>query len=136
MSSNTVKPATNEGLQMNEEVRVYLDGLLEDAGLKATDEMLNDELCKELYARLDHYIAKVIVEHLPAERLDEFVKMNEERKPKTEIEKFFKTHVPNYEEVFTTALADFRQMYLGTTAAVKNSSDGTPKNSSPIKKEE
>ncbi len=119
MTSNQNTTTQSNELQMSDEVRIYLEGLLEDAGLKPTDEMLKNELLKEIYVRLDHYLATVILDNMPPEFLDEFIKMNEEKKPKEEIEQFFKDKVPNYKEVLTKAFADFREMYLGNITAVR-----------------
>ncbi len=69
---------------------------------KETYEILKNELLKEVYVRLDHYLATVILDNMPPEFLDEFIKMNEEKKPKEEIEQFFKDKVPNYKEVLIT----------------------------------
>ena len=119
----TKTPQTS-GLQMTQEVKVYLEGLLEDAGITPVDELMKEELLKEIYVRLDNYLATVILDNMPTEHLDTFIKMNEEKKSKEEMETFFKEKVPNYKEILTKAFADFRDLYLGNITAARNA----PKN--------
>jgi len=119
----TKTPQTS-GLQMTQEVKVYLEGLLEDAGITPVDELMKEELLKEIYVRLDNYLATVILDNMPTEHLDTFIKMNEEKKSKEEMETFFKEKVPNYKEILTKAFAGFRDLYLGNITATRN----TPKN--------
>lgn len=105
------------------EIRGYIESLLQDAGMTTLDEQMKEEMVKEVYARLDIFIASSIVESLPADYLEDFIKLNEEKKSKEEIENFLKEKMPNYEEVFAKAFADFRSEYLGGVAVSRN----TPK---------
>ena len=102
------------------EVKTYLEGLLADAGMSFTDDQMKEEMVKELYARLDNYVASIIVDYLPSEHYETFIKMNEEGKPKEEVENFLKQNLPNAQTVFAKAFADFRQMYLGGVAVKRN----------------
>lgn len=106
--------------QIDPQVRTFIDGLLQDAGMTAVDETMREEMVKELYVRLDNYLATVIAESLPSEHFDEFIKMNEEKKSREEVEKFLQDKVPNVSEVFAKAFADFRAMYLGNVAVARN----------------
>lgn len=99
-------------MQIPPEIRSFLEGLLEDAGVKAEGEM-KEEMLRELFQRLDTYIITSIVEKLPPENLDEFIKMNEEKRSKEEIEQFVKAHVPSASEFFADTFLKFRQLYLG-----------------------
>ena len=102
------------------QVRTFIEGLLTDAGMTAVDDTMREEMIKELYVRLDNYLASVIAESLPQEHFDDFIKMNEEKKSREEVEKFLQDKVPNVNEVFTKAFADFRAMYLGNVAVARN----------------
>lgn len=76
-------------------------------------------MIKELFARLDNFIASAVIEKLPPENLDEFIKMNEEKKPQAEIEKFLKDNMPNSQDVFANAFSEFRDLYLGNISAAR-----------------
>lgn len=129
MDSQT-KPITNTppapALTIPPEIHAFLDGLLTDAGMTTLDDDTREEMIKELFVRLDHYITTVIIEKLPPENLDEFMKLNEEKKPMSEIQKYLMAKMPNTEEVFATAFADFRDLYLGNVTTVRDVAQDTP----------
>lgn len=102
------------------EIRNYLEGLLEDANMTTLDDNMREEMIKELYARLDVFITTAIVENMPPEHMETFIKMNEEKKSKEEVEEFLKEKMPNAQEVFAKAFVDFRSHYLGSTTVAKN----------------
>lgn len=110
----------NQTAQIPQEVMVFLEGILEDAGMTALDKDMHDEMVAELYARLDNYMVGVIIDNMPEEHLETFVKMNEENKPKEEIEKFIQEKMPKAGEVFAGAFAKFRELYLGGIAVARN----------------
>lgn len=102
------------------EVRAYLEGLLADANMQFKDDGVKEEMIKELFARLDQYLAGIIVENMPDKHLEAFMKLNEENKSKEESEAFIKEKLPNSQEVFAQAFADFRAMYLGNVTVARN----------------
>ncbi len=106
--------------QIPQEVRSFLEGLLQDAGMTFTDNEMKEEMIKELYARLDNYIASVVVDYLPPEHFETFIKMNDEKKSKQEIENFLKEKLPDAQNVFAKAFADFRAMYPGNVTVARN----------------
>lgn len=117
-SSNLDQEKTD--LIISQEVRTYLEGLLEDAGMVMTDDLLKEEMIKEIYVRLDNYLTTTIIDNLPSEDLDTFIKMNTEKRSKEEIENFLKEKMPNYKSVLADAFADFRNQYLGSVTAARN----------------
>ncbi|MDO8498423.1 MAG: DUF5663 domain-containing protein [bacterium] len=111
---------TSRALSIPSEVRSFLEGLLQDAGMNALDAEMKEEMMKELCARLDNFLTSTIIDNLPAENLDTFIQMNEEKKPKSEIEQFLKEHMPNTEDVFAKAFMEFRDLYLGNVSVARN----------------
>lgn len=103
-------------LQIPAEVRTFLEGLLSDAGMTSLDEGMKEEMIKELYVRLDNFITASLIDKLPPEHLEAFIKMNEEKKPQAEIEQFLKQNLPNYGEVLANTFIQFRENYLGNVA--------------------
>jgi hypothetical protein len=103
------------------EIRIYLEGLLIDAGMTSTEENLHEEMINELYLRLDNFIVATIINNIPDEDLEEFIRLNEEKRPKEELEKFLKEKIPNFQDVFAQAFIEFRDLYLGSYTVAKNS---------------
>jgi Protein of unknown function (DUF5663) len=97
------------------EVKAFLEGILRDSGMTVDKEM-QSEMIKELFQRLNTFIVSQLIDHMPKKYRDTFIKMNEEKRPKAEIERFVQEHVPNVEKVFTNAFAEFRKMYGGKGA--------------------
>lgn len=102
----------DQQLQIPQEIRAFLDGILKDANMTLTDSM-REEMIKDLYVRLDNFITGVIIDHLPDKYYDEFIKLNEEKKPQAEIEAFLKEKMPDHQKVFRDAFSQFRELYLG-----------------------
>lgn len=107
-------------LEIPTEIKGFLESLLQDANMATLDDSMKEEMLKELYARLDNFLTSTMMDHMPAEHLETFIKMNEEKKERAEIEQFIKEKIPNAEDVFTKAFMEFRDLYLGNVAAVKN----------------
>jgi hypothetical protein len=95
-----------------EDIRQYLDNILQEAGMLTLDDKAREAMIQELFYQLDTYLASVIVKELNPEDLEKFVKMNEEKKSKEEIEAFVKHAVPNAQQIFSDAFGDFRDLYL------------------------
>ncbi len=114
-----------EQTQIPQEVRTFLEGLLQDAGMTFADNQMKEEMVKEVYARLDSYIASVVVDKLQPADFEVFIKMNDEKKSKEEIEAFLKEKVPDSQNIFAKAFADFRQMYLGNVTVARNTPEPT-----------
>ena len=104
---------TSNTLEIPAEVRTFLEGMTEDAGMNLVVDDMKEEMVKELYLRLDAYITSVIATALSEKNLAEFIKMNEDKKPKAEVEQFLQDNVPNSKELFAKAFSDFRALYIG-----------------------
>ena len=107
-------------LQIPAEVREFLEGILKDASMTYADETMHEELINELFVRLDSYMTSVLVDALPAEKLDEFMKMNEENKSREDIENYIRENVPNAQDLLTKAFMNFRDLYLQGVTVARN----------------
>jgi hypothetical protein len=114
------KKMDNNKQTIPNEIRAFIEAVLADTGMIEPDEEVKEEMVKELYVRLDEYITAAIVENLPEEQVDEFIKMNEEKKPMDEIQKFLIDKMPNSKEVFENAFSGFRNMYLNNVNLHRN----------------
>lgn len=81
--------------------------------MQVVDEEMKEQILIELYSRLDNFITAAIIKNMPPEHTEEFIKLNEENRPKEEIDKFMTEKIPNSGEIFAQALVDFRDIYLG-----------------------
>jgi hypothetical protein len=100
------------GSQIPPDVKSILEKCMEDARLKSPKKRTDYEMLKELHGRLDVLMFDEILTYLPAKHLDAFVKMNDEKRPRGEIDKFLEENMPNAEKVFAGALAKFRECYV------------------------
>lgn len=107
-------------VQIPQEVRAFLESLLQDAGMTTLDKDMREDMIKNLFIRLDNFMLTTIVEGLPAEKLEEFTKMSEGKADRTELEKYLKEHIPNATEVFARAMLEFRDIYLGSVEGARN----------------
>lgn len=110
----------NNNQTIPEEVKPYLEGLLADAGITPVDEKMQEDMMKELYVRLDNFLASAILDNMPPEHLEAFIQLNEKHVSKEEVEGFLQEHLPNTKEVFAKAFVEFRDLYLGNTALVNH----------------
>jgi hypothetical protein len=108
-----------QGQAIPPEIREFLEAMLQEAQLTTLDDQMKEGMVQELFYQLDNYLTSVIVDSMKPEDLEAFIKLNEERKPKEEIENFVREKVPNAEEIFTQAFVDFRNMYLDNVAKAK-----------------
>ncbi len=109
--------------QIPPEIRGFIENLIREAGITPIDDAMNEEIILEIYSRLDNFITTTITENMPPEHLDEFIKLNEENRPKEEIEAFMREKMPNSQDIFAKAFVDFRDIYLGNVA-IKNPDQG------------
>lgn len=107
-------------LEIPGEIRTFLEGLLADSGMQIVDNEMHEEMIKELFARLDNFITSTIMDNLPPDQLEAFIKLNEEGKSRAEVEQFLKDKIPNTQEVMTKAFMEFRDLYLGNVTAARN----------------
>lgn len=105
-------PFTEPFMQIPPEVTTVLESVLEDAGIKSSDERLDNETLKELHDQLDIVMYFEILTYLPGQHLDAFVKMNDENRPRGDIDTFLQENMPNAEHVFEGALARFLEHYM------------------------
>lgn len=113
-------PNNNPPVEIPPEVRGYLENLIRDANITTLDDKMRGNLIVELYQRLNDFITSTIVNNLPPESLETFIKMNEDKKPQAEIEQFFKDKIPNAEEVMAKAFIEFRNLYIGNVEISRN----------------
>src|SRR5260221_13647288 len=101
-----------DSIQIPAEIRAYLEDLITEAQVPVFEDRAKEDLIQYLFERLDRFLAAKIVENMKPEDTEAFIKLNEEKKPREEIDAFIKDHMQNPQEVFTRAFVDFRDFYL------------------------
>lgn len=116
-------------VQIPVEIRAYLEDLIIEAQVPVMDDKAKEELIQYLFERLDRFLAAKIVENMTPEDTETFIKMNEEKRPREEIDQFIKDHMQDAQEVFTRAFVDFRDFYLTAQA---NAPQGGTQPATPV----
>jgi hypothetical protein len=104
-------PLTQPFMDIPPEVITVLETVLEDAGMKSSDEQMDYEALKELHDRLEVIMYFEILTYLPGHHLDAFIKMNDENISRRDIDRFLQENMPDAEKVFAGAIAKFRAYY-------------------------
>lgn len=120
MNTSSKDKQTQQQTPIPNEIRIFLEGLLDDADIHAVDDQVRETMLQDLFVRLDAYIAASLVDMLPKENFDEFIKMNKENKPQQEIEVFLKEKIPDFAQKMTVVFGNFREMYLGNMVTKKD----------------
>ncbi len=107
-------------IQIPPEVRTYLENILQDAGMTtALDNQMKEDMMIELYKQLDNYLASVVIDKMPPEYVEEFIKLNEQVATKEQAEAFIKQKLPNAQQVLAEAFVHFRDMYVHNVSVAK-----------------
>lgn len=107
----------NQTITITPEIREFLETLLTDANILNLDETQKEGMIQELFVQLDSFIAATVVKSLPPEKMEEFMKMSDEKRPQDEMQNFLQTNVPDVQNVFINAFTEFRNIYLKNTGA-------------------
>lgn len=98
------------------DVRTYLEGIIEDAGMTAPTREMQEETIKELTGKLNAFIIGEIFDHMPKQYLEAFTKLYEQNRPQAEINRFIEEHMPNARQVFAEIFEKFRRVYGGKSS--------------------
>ncbi|HLL60841.1 MAG TPA: DUF5663 domain-containing protein [Candidatus Nitrosocosmicus sp.] len=112
-----------QDIKIPQDIRTFLEGILQDAGMVTLDDATREEMIKELFVRLDKHLTNTIVEAMPDEHIEEFLSMQEQNKPREELEQFIIDKIPNNQQVFLNAFSTFRDEYLGSVDEAKKEQD-------------
>ena len=112
--------STAAQIQIPPEIRTYLENILQDAQMTtALDNQMREDMVFELYKQLDNYLASVVVDKMPPEFVEEFIKLNEQPTTKQQAEAFIKEKLPNSQQVLAEAFVHFRDMYVHNVSAAR-----------------
>jgi Protein of unknown function (DUF5663) len=97
--------------QIPEEIRAYLEGILEDGEMVLRDEA-KEKMMQQLFVELNRFLLTKVVQVLPQEKMEAFVKLNESNPAPEKITEYLQQNLPNAQEVFQQAFEEFREIYL------------------------
>ena len=120
MDNNAASQTQSHVIQIPPEIRAFLQSVLNDANMHPVDDVMQEAMIQEMFERLDKMVALKMVEELSDENLEEFTKLNEEKKTKEEVDQFFKEKVPNARDIFAKAFVEFRDIYLNNVEVVRD----------------
>lgn len=98
---------------MTPEIHDYLKQLLVDAGQTDLGAELEETMIQDLSTRLEDRLTLAAIEKLPQEKQDELANLAQEKSNAPQVMEFLQKNIPDYDQVFAQALADFREIYLG-----------------------
>ena len=102
---------TQPAVQIPDEIRTFLSSVIDDAQLVTTDKRVREQMIQNLFVELDRFILTRIAKALPKGKLEEFLKVD--KTPSSEkMTAYLKENLPNAQQVFQDAFADFRDIYL------------------------
>lgn len=94
------------------EIRGFLADLMEEAEVFITDPILKEENLQKLVERLDKLLSIRLASRLSDEQMQAFSKMNEEGKSKQEVDTYLRKNIPDVDNLFKDAFAEFRLLYV------------------------
>ncbi len=100
--------------EIPQDIRAFLENILEDAGMTLTPE-LKEPMLFDLYTRLEKKLIADAMENMKPEDVEAFTQVIQTSTNKEEIEQFINAHLPNAKEVFVQSLVDFRTYFLAGT---------------------
>ncbi|MCC7196705.1 hypothetical protein IT413_00740 [Candidatus Peregrinibacteria bacterium] len=98
---------------MTPEIHDYLKQLLVDAGQTDLGTELEETMIQDLATRLEDRLTLAAVEKLPQDKQEELTNLAADKENAKQVMEFLQKNIPDYDEVFAQALADFREIYLG-----------------------
>ncbi len=104
----------NNNKKITPQMQLFLENLLLDSGLKFTDEFTKQKMIEDLYFKLDEFLGIVIEENLSDDDLVEYFNLRVVNTKAETLEKFLKTKIPNFDNLISMAMLEFRNVYLSS----------------------
>lgn len=101
--------------QISPDIKLFLENLLEDAGMQLTDE-LKESMIVDLNNRLEKKLIADAIDNMQPQDVEAFIALLQQSNgDKVQVESFINSKVPNSKEVFMKSLVDFRNYFLEGT---------------------
>lgn len=93
----------------------YVNRLIQEKGFTDVQEEVMSELKMDLEKRVEKVLYAEILKALPPEKLEEFEKLLDEDVSEEVTQNFLKEHIEGMENIITTTLVRFKDIYIGKT---------------------
>lgn len=93
-----------------EDISFFLNDLL-DTNAAVVDEDIRETMLEELYIRLEKFLYVKILEYIPADKLSDFVDLQQNNTSQKEKVDFFLKNIPHASDLFLLFMAEFKQRY-------------------------
>src|SRR5436190_21028266 len=107
------------------EIQDYLDSLLREAGVEPLSKEIHQTMMEELYVELERYTVNRIIENMPLEYIETFLKLQEAQNSAEEKEAFLIKHIPNINQVYLDSFLEFKKMYIESVRKAKDATNKT-----------
>lgn len=94
------------------DLKQYIDELLDSRGFVGLNSAIRDEIARDLYTRLDDFLAAHIIATLSDRDVQVFEQMIKNGRSWSDLQEFAATHIPDFMHFFTQTLIQFRLVYL------------------------
>ncbi|MCR4312041.1 MAG: DUF5663 domain-containing protein [Candidatus Uhrbacteria bacterium] len=94
-------------------LEVFVERLLEEKGLANVEPNVLAEMRQDLLERVGERINAEMLAALAPDKVEQLNEMLDGDQSDEQIREFFFANVPNFQEVLTTAIMNFRSAYLG-----------------------
>lgn len=100
------------------EIKDYIEELLKEAQVVPVSEETKQQMIVELFGELDRFLTAKLIESMPLEQMDAFLEIQKENNP-DKLGDFLERNLPNVEELYTQAFAEFGTMYVSSVAKAR-----------------
>lgn len=98
---------------MNEDINSYLEALLEHKGMVDLPKSILSKAKEDLLTRLEQWMLISFIRALPDSEAVNIEKFAETSPNVDQIMEYFKSKIPNWQDVYQESLASFEEAYLG-----------------------
>lgn len=97
-------------------MELFLDDLLNKAGLNSLSEEFKLSYKDKLYQQLVERIGLLAMQRLPDDKIDDYKNLVSEKTQQKELDVFLRQHVPDFENFVKEAMIKFGQEFVDITA--------------------
>ncbi|HMN19735.1 MAG TPA: DUF5663 domain-containing protein [Candidatus Moranbacteria bacterium] len=95
----------------NKSLDEFVDRLVREKGIRVEEDSILAQVRKDLLERVEDRINATILQHMPADKLQEFNELLEFAREE-EIQEYCQKNIPNLDEIVARELLDLRDTYL------------------------
>lgn len=95
----------------NKSLDEFVDRLVREKGIRVEEDSILAQVKKDLLERVEDRINATILQHMPADKLQEFNELLEFAREE-EIQEYCQKNIPNLDEIVARELLDLRDTYL------------------------